>query len=558
MLRLLRLTDFVIVQHVEVELGAGFTVLTGETGAGKSILLDGIGLLLGGRADSSFVRESCTRAELVGLFEVNGSTIDWLTERALIDEAQVDRDADGKARAECWIRRTIDRDGRSRAFINDTPAPVQTLKDLGEMLLDVHGQHASLWLTKLPMQRQLIDDIGGHQPELAKLLQHWQSWQTALEQFQRASAAQSADEQRRERLEWVVGELKLLRPLPGEWEQLSADHKRLSNSAALLQGAQRAHGALTERDNSISSELEELATRLRQLGASDPALEPIAQSLQEASIAVSEASSQLARYLDKTDLDPQRLQQLDERLSALHTAARKFKVDAQALPALLETESRALQDLQAASDLAGLEKRAQEAEAQYLQAAQQLRKQRAKVATTLAKAVTEKIQTLGMKGAQLSVQLSDANPGPSGIDTVEFQISAHASATPRPLGKIASGGELSRVSLALAVVAAAANPVPTLIFDEADAGVGGAVASMIGELMRNLGNNRQVLCVTHLPQVAALAHEHWLVSKQTSAEGVVTSLQRLAKAQRIDELARMLGGAQISANTRKAAMELMR
>ncbi len=547
MLRVLRLSNFVIVQTLEVDFGRGFTVLTGETGAGKSILIDALGLLLGGRGDTSFVREGASKAELTGIFQATAAANAWLTERAIDISDQ-----------EIVLRRILDSEGRSRAFVNDTPTTLQALRELGESLIDVHGQHASLWLTKTGMQRQLIDDFAGHHELVNQIQAGWKLRQNMHEQMTRAQQAQQGDIERKERLEWVVSELKTLRPVVGEWEELALDHKRLSNAANLIQGARHAHDALSERDHSILQELEQLTTKIGALSSSDPALAPLQELLQQASIAVAEAVDGFSNYLDKANLDPERLSQLDERIGALHTAARKFKTQAIELPALLARESAALESLQAAQDLAGLEKKFQEADAAYLKIAQSLSKGRKQVAKKIAKAVSESLQGLGMVGAQLSVQIETGNPGPTGTDEVEFQIAGHAGASPRPLGKIASGGELSRVSLALAVVAASANPVPTLIFDEADAGVGGAVAEMIGHLMRELGSNRQVLCVTHLPQVAALAHEHWQVSKTTDAQGIRSAITRLDKKARVDEIARMLGGVEITSTTRKHAMELLR
>jgi DNA repair protein RecN (Recombination protein N) len=546
-LRVLRLSNFVIVQTLEVDFGRGFTVLTGETGAGKSILIDALGLLLGGRGDASFVREGSAKAELIGIFQATPAATAWLAEREIEISDQ-----------EIVLRRILDSEGRSRAFVNDTPTTLQALRELGESLIDVHGQHASLWLTKTGMQRQLLDDFAGHHDLMAQVLAAWKLRQQMQDQVTRAQQAQQGDNERKERLEWIVGELKTLRPVEGEWETLALDHKRLSNATNLIQGAQNAHDALSERDHSILQELEQLASKIGILSTSDPALQPLQELLQQASIAVAEAADGFSRYLDKASADPERLSQLDERIGALHSAARKFKTQAVELPALLAREAANLESLQAAQDLAGLEKKYQEADAAFIKLAQVVSKGRKQVAKKIAKSVSDSLQGLGMVGAQLSVQIEAANPGPSGIDEVEFQIAGHAGASPRPLGKIASGGELSRVSLALAVVAAAANPVPTLIFDEADAGVGGAVAEMIGHLMRELGSNRQVLCVTHLPQVAALAHEHWQVSKTTDAQGIRSAITRLDKKARVDEIARMLGGVEITSTTRKHAMELLR
>ncbi len=550
MLRRLHIKDFVIVDQLDLELGPGFTVLTGETGAGKSILIDAIGLLLGLRGEASMIREGKTKADLSAVFDMTPSALSWLTGKELL--------ADSVADTEVILRRVLDADGRSKAFINGTTCTLQMLKELGALLIDIHGQHASLWLTKPAMQRQLLDDIGGHSALLTTVRQHYDQWQHWQKRLDAARSMASDIEEKRERLQWVLEELNSLRPQMGEWQQLTIDHKRLSNAATLMQSAQTCLDSLDDRDLSMLSELEQLTQRLRQQVGNEPLLEPIVQLLEQSGIALSEATHELRAYLEKTDLDDERLKAVDERVSALHGAARKFKVPAEQLPNWYEDKQSEFKALVDSQDIQALTQQTNVAKDAFEQAAKLLTKARQKTAKSTAKTATSHLQGLGMANSSLEFAVNSAAPSQSGIDEVEFQIIAHAKATPKPLGKIASGGELSRVSLALAVVAAVANPVPCLIFDEADAGVGGAVAEMIGQLMRKLGADRQVLCVTHLPQVAALAHTHWQVSKQVGKDNVLSQMQWLDKSKRVDEIARMLGGVEITATTKRHAGELLR
>lgn len=552
MLRLLRLTDFVIVRRLEIDFSNGFNVLTGETGAGKSILIDGLGLLLGARADATFVRDGASRAEVSGEFQITSTVHAWLVERELLDTSDSCETGDP-----LLIRRSIDREGRSRGFVNDRPVTAQSLRELGEQLLDIHGQHASLWLTKPAMQRQLLDDFAQQAPLLAQVRTQWNRWQSATKAHEDAKQAQAANLERRERLEWSVSELDALKPEAGQWESLSAEHKRLANAASLIQGAQQALNSLTERDASIEDEIGNITGRLDSLSHSDEQLTPIVEAMQQAQHAIQEAASQLQRYLDRVDIDPARLAELDERIASLYSAARKYRIAPEELPEFWAKETAALIALRAAADLPGLEEQAKLAQEEFLKSATKLSRVRSKKATEVMNSVSEHLQPLGMKGAQFKVALQPNEGGPHGIDDVEFQLIAHSKSTPKPLAKIASGGELSRISLALAVVAAQANPVSTLIFDEADSGVGGAVAAMIGQMMKSLGQDRQVLCVTHAPQVASSADHHLRVSKGTDSEGVYSQIEVLDRKARIEEIARMLGGSEVTATTRKAATEML-
>ena len=546
MLRELKLTDFVIVQSLGIEFKRGFNVLTGETGAGKSILIDALTLILGGRGDASVIREGASKADLCAEFEATPAVQHWLAERELAGD-------DGGV----WLRRVIDSDGRSKAFINGHPSTLQSLKEVAAMLVDIHGQHASIWLTRSDSQRELLDALAGALPlnETTKVaFIAWKAAQTRLRKAQDATAGYTLE---RERLQWLADELDTLQPQAGEWQLLGDEHKRLANAAELIAGTQAATLALADRDHSIIAEVEQFNHRIRQLALSDKRLEDSCELLDQASISLREAADALSHYVDHAELDPQRLNELDARITLLHTAARKFKVAPDTLADYYAQTKERLVQLSDSQDIAALEQQVQIAGKQFDALADQVSALRKKASTKVGKAVSKGLDGLGMAGATMSIQISPCNAAEHGRDAVEFMISAHAKSAPRPMAKVASGGELSRVSLALAVVAAQANPVPTIIFDEADAGVGGGVAQMVGQLMRELGSTRQVLCVTHLPQVAALGHEHFQVKKVSGKQGMVSQVEHLSREGRVEEVARMLGGVELTATSRKHALELI-
>ena len=546
MLTALRLRDFVIVDQAHLEFSPGFTVLTGETGAGKSILIDALGLALGLRADAGVVREGASRADIAAEFTTDAVLDAWLAERDLAGDA-----------GQVLLRRIVEADGRSRALVNGHPATVAQLREVAESLVEIHGQHASQALLRAEGQRALLDRFAGAQAELAAVGQafgRWRSLERDLEQAQRDSRELSLE---RERLQWQLDELAPLKPEPGEWDALNAEQKRLAHAAALIEGTRGAADALAEADESVASRIHQLLQRLRSLEQLDASLAPTLELLEGAAIQASEAASALAAYAERVDLDPHRLERTEQRIGALFAAARKLKI----APAQLATEFDALQErmhqLELAHDLGALQRHVAQSRAEYDRCAHALSRLRAGAARRLSGGVSERIARLGMKGGSLQISLEAAEPGAAGTDRVEFRVAAHAGATPRPLGKVASGGELSRISLAVSELAAEANPVATLIFDEADAGVGGAVAEVVGDLMRRLGETRQVLCVTHLPQVAARANQHLRVSKAAREGRTVSTIDPLERAARIEEIARMLGGVQITATTRKHAREML-
>ena len=546
MLLSLRLRDFVIVDALDIEFAPGFTVLTGETGAGKSILLDALSLAMGGRADAGVVREGAARADISATFRSTEALDAWLAERDLAGDPGC-----------VLLRRVIDAEGRSRALVNGNPATAALLRELGEQLVDIHGQHAAQSLLRPDGQRRLLDAYAGLGDEARALAEAWSAWRSLARDLEAAEGGQRELALERERLAWQVGELEQLRLAPGEWEQLNEEQKRLAHAASLIEGTRGAADALSESDDALGTRLHQLLQRLRPLAAIDERLREALELLDGAAIQIDEAASALSAYADRVDLDPAKLEQTEQRIGAVFEAARRLRLAPAELPAELETMQQRLRQLDAAQDLDALRARMQAARSRYDTLATALSTARRKAAKRLAEGVSQHLAGLGMAGGRLQIACDPAEPSASGIDQVEFRVAAHAGATPRPLAKVASGGELSRIGLAISVMAAQANPVPTLIFDEADAGVGGAVADAIGELMRRLGDDRQVLCVTHLPQVAAKAHQHFRVSKEAVDSGVFSRIEELDRGARVEELARMLGGADITATTRKHARELL-
>ena len=546
MLRSLRLRDVVIVDAADLEVGPGFTVLTGETGAGKSILLDALGLALGARADAGIVREGAARADVTAEFDADPALEAWLAERELAGDPGV-----------VQLRRTVDADGRSRATVNGQPATAALLREIGERLVDVHGQHAAQSLVRGSGQRDLLDAYAGVLEQvraIGRLHAEWRATQRALEEAEVGGRALALE---RDRLQWQLEEIDALALGEHEWADLNAEQRRLAHAASLIDGTRGAADALADDDEAIVTRLQRLAQRLRPLVEVDPRIGPALELIDSAAIQAGEAAATLADLAARLELDPARLQAVDERIGRVFAAARKLRIAPEALVAEREALRARLAQLAAAGDVEALQERARAARAAYDEAASRLTVARRRAAATLAEGVTAEIGRLGMAGGRLEVAVEPGEPGPAGCDQVEFRVAGHAGASLRPVGKVASGGELSRIGLAIAVLAAQANPVPTLIFDEADAGVGGAVAEVIGELMRRLGETRQVLCVTHLAQVAAKADHHYAVAKQQRSDRTTSLIERLDRGRRVEEIARMLGGLEITATTRRHARELL-
>lgn len=549
MLRSLAIRDFVIVDSVELELSGGFTVLTGETGAGKSILVDALELLVGGRADAVVVREGAERAELAAEFDVApaGALAAHLDANELSGDAGV-----------VLLRRVIDRTGRSRAFVNGRAATLGQLREVGEFLVDIHGQHAHQSLLRPAAQRALLDEHAGAQALVRDTGEAWRSWKRLAALASEAEAQYAQRETERAELQDKAAELKRLAPAQGEWDTLAAEHARLANGSALAAGAQESIDALSESDDSLLARVSAVAARLRSLSEHDSALAPMVEMLASAEAQVGEAARELRHYASRIDLDPEALHGVESRIEALHAAARKFRVRAAELPQLAADVNARLAELELAADPAALQRQVEAAKQACLKLATVLSGRRRSAGSALAKAVSGGMQALAMAGGRFAVQIAALDePAVHGLEDVEFVVASHPSLPLRPLGKVASGGELSRISLALQMVASRSSPVATLVFDEVDSGIGGAVAETVGRSLRALGRERQVLAVTHLAQVAAQGDAQWTVSKGGGRGRVRTSVTRLDRDGRVEELARMLGGAQITPTTRRHAAELL-
>lgn len=550
-LRHISLRDFVIVRELDLDLSKGFSVLTGETGAGKSILIDALQMALGERADSGAVREGAVRCEVSAEFDCPPQA------HAVLE------DAGFEVSDTLLLRRSVDTQGKSRAWVNGSQATATQLRALGEMLLDIHGQHAWQSLTRPDAVRGLLDAYAGLQTDSLKAA--WHTWRQAQQAVQTARNAQDSLSREQERLAWQIGELDKLAPALDEWDELNTQHTRLSHAQALIDAGQTAMGSLdgdeSARLGSATGALGLLAQAIAQLQDQahvEPEFQSISEVLQSSLAQAEDAAHSLQTYLRKTDLDPDRLNELDQRMSQWLSLARRYKRPPEELATLLASWKKELNDLEAASDLPGLEAQEKSAALAYQTEAKKLSQQRKKAAPKLAQAVTSAMQNLGMQGGRFEVALiSLEQAAQHGLEDIQFLVAGHAGSTPRPVGKVASGGELSRIALAIAVTTSELGEAGTLIFDEVDSGVGGAVAETVGRLMKQLGVHRQVLAVTHLPQVASCADHHLLVSKTSSKEGVSSSVTPIAGEQRVTEIARMLGGEKLSATTLAHAREML-
>ncbi|MGH8283601.1 MAG: DNA repair protein RecN [Gammaproteobacteria bacterium] len=552
MLTHIAIRDFAIIDTLELDLGQGMSVLTGETGAGKSILVDALGLVLGDRADADVIRHGAERAEISAEFDVRSlpRINKWLQEQ--------DLSADG----ECILRRIIGRDSRSRGQINGHSAPLQLLKELGEQLVDIHGQHEHQSLLRPAAQLALLDGFANQGELLERIAKLYDDWKTARERLVELHSAAENRDNRLELLRHQVSELDALALQAGEITRLDEEHRRLANSGKLLEGAQSALNRLYENEEvSVYQMLHQVLSTLSSMSELDPQLKNVCETLVNAQVQVSDASETLRHYVANADLDPQRLEWVEVRMGSIHDLARKHHVEPDALPdvhAKLQTELHELEH----ADVALQELEAELARLQdtYRKTATQLSRQRTRVAADLIRSITSVMQELGMPGGRFAIELrTDPERFTAhGIDLAEFQVSANKGQPVKPMAKVASGGELSRIALAIQVVAAQASAIPCMIFDEVDAGIGGGVAEIVGRRLRSLGKKRQVLCVTHLPQVASQAHHHLRVVKETRGNNTLTHIEALEdKKTQIDELARMLGGVEITETTRKHAREMI-
>jgi DNA repair protein RecN (Recombination protein N) len=552
MLTHINIRNFAIADAVEVEFGPGMTVLTGETGAGKSILIDALGLVLGDRADNSVIRHGSERAEISVGFELrhHAAATDWLQDHEL--------DADG----ECQLRRIINRAGRSRGFINNQPVPMQSLRELGERLVDIHGQHEHQSLLHAAVQRQLLDAYAGHAALLTGSAARYREWATTRDALEQALHSGEDRDARIDLLRYQVQELDALGLERAEVESLGHDHDRLANAeqlqAACQQGLERLNA---ETGTSAFQLVSHTLGELEELARLDQRLETTTGLLNEIMVLVQECADGLRGYAEGLEIDPGRLRQLEERMGVLHDLARKHHCKPDELPDLHEQLRSELDSLEhAGRDLAELQSRLEAQANDYRAAAQQLSASRVKAARKFGKQVSADMQQLGMPGGVFEVVIhheADRSFSPQGMDHIEFMTSANPGQPPGPLAKVASGGELSRISLAIQVICLKGEHIPTLIFDEVDTGIGGGVAEIVGQKLRALGEDRQVFCVTHLPQVAALANRQLQVSKLTGDDTTRTRVRPLDEAERIDELARMLGGVRITRQTREHAREML-
>ncbi|WP_018606373.1 DNA repair protein RecN [Uliginosibacterium gangwonense] len=549
MLRRLLIQDFVLVDRLELDFHSGFGALTGETGAGKSILLDALSLLLGERAEGGVVRTGRDKADLMAEFDLvaDSEAAKWLAEQDL-----------GSDEPFVLVRRVVDNNGRSRSYINGMPATAAQLRELSEFFADIHGQHAHHALLKPEAQRQMLDTLAGQLGVAREVSAHYREWQTARQARQDAEKGVEALVHERELLNFQIKELAALEFSAPDWENLNQEHARLANAAALLEGAGTALDAVSEGEMPLAGETSRIAARLEELSGFDPAMAEIAELLSDAAIRLEEAAHALRRYRDRVELDPARLTEVEQRIEAIVGASRKYRVQPEGLPELLAKCEARLAEITELADPEALRVREDAAHRVYEARAKQLSEARLAKAISLSESVSEAMQELAMAGGRFEVALlPEAEGTANGFERVEFQVAANPHQPVRPLAKVASGGELSRIGLAIQVIASEAQSVPTLIFDEVDVGIGGSVAEIVGRRLRELGCNRQVLCVTHLPQVAAQADWQWKVLKETHNGVTLSRLQVLDEQGRVEEIARMLGGVNITETTRSHAAELL-
>ncbi len=551
MLRHIHIRNFAIIDHIAIDFADRLSVMTGETGAGKSILIDALGLLLGERAGSEVIRNDAERAELEALFSATPSVQAKLHELGLEDES-----------GECLLRRVIAREGASRAWVNGRSVNLSTLRELGSLLVDIHGQHEHQQLLRPAAQRELLDAYANHPALLAQVKNAYDAWRSTQQRLSELHDHQAQRSQRLELLEHQLHELHALKLAADEWPKLEAEHRRLAQAGKLLQ---LTHGALalldegSDSQKSLHRQVAQLAHQFEAAQADDAALSNISELLQQAEINLAEAIASLQGYVSDLELDPARLQSLEARLSSLHDLARKHRIRPEQLYAHQQALAEEYATLaQGAASLDELTAQLAKHEHAYRQAADALHASRQRAAQTLSDAVTTAIRGLGMPHAHFAIQLaSEETFSPHGLDRIDMLVTTNPGQPLQPLGKVASGGELSRISLALRVQTAAQGDIETLIFDEVDTGIGGSVAEIVGRLLAQLGQSRQVLCVTHLPQVAAQGQHHFNVQKQQDAHSTRTLIRPLNAAERIDELARMIGGVNISAQTRTLAEEML-
>ena len=548
MLLALSLQNFVIVEKLNLNFQNGFTVLTGETGAGKSITLDAIALLLGDKADYSQIRTGANEAQLSALFDISEHPAlqAELREQGLLDDDST----------ELAIRRTIDIKGKSRSYINNQAATLAQLKHIGSQLIDIHGQNAHQSLNQEAAQRQLLDAFSGSLKLVEQTQAAYQTWQSAQQALNEAQTQAEHIAIERERLEWQYNELDQLAPEAGEWESLNQSHDSLANAAELLQAASEVQDYI-DNDNGIARQISRSQRTLGKLAHIEPRFAESLEMLDSIEAELSEISRNLGDVLSDIEINPHELQAKEERIGDLMSTARKYRIEPEELPNKLAEIQAALQQLEAAADIEALQKNVAQAQDAYMQIAQQLSSARHKAASKLAHETTEHMQTLAMKGAKFHIELQPSSPTAHGLEHIQYQVAANKGTPLRALNKVASGGELARISLSIQVVTSQYTQVPTLIFDEVDTGIGGGVAETVGRALRTLGKQHQVLAITHLPQVAACGEHHWQVAKHSEGEQTVSEISVWDDSTRVNEIARMLGGETLTDTTRRHAAEML-
>ncbi len=546
MLQSLSIRDFIIVEALDLEFSSGFTTLTGETGAGKSILIDALSLALGERNDGDVIRAGAERADISATFLNNENAAIFLENNAL------------QGASVLVLRRVIYSDGRSRGFINGVAVTIGQLKELGELLVDIYSQNAHHSLLKTSTQRQILDEFSGSLELANQVAKQYKTWANLHQQRLEIEKNSAAFADELAELRDKTRELQQLNFAVEEWQELQAEHHRLANGAALLSGLEACIAQLSDNEPAVESMLAQVQSRLINLVEFDAQLKEAADGVDSALIQIEEATRALNRYLQRAELDPERLAEVEGRIQAVHNTARKYRAKPEELPDLLNVCQARMTELEGFANDGALAKQEAEALTTYQTSAKQLSNKRVDAAKTLSQKISAEMQRLSLSGGKFEVALQPYEASSNGLETVEFLVAGHAGVEPRPLNKVASGGELSRISLALHVTTASQGSVPCMIFDEVDVGIGGGVAEVVGQLLKQLGAERQVLVITHLPQVAAQAAQHLQVSKTQQNGATLSHIQTLSQQERIEEIARMLGGIQITETTRSHAKEMLK
>lgn len=550
MLCTLNIRDFVIVDKLDLEFSEGFTALTGETGAGKSILIDALQLLFGARSDTEVIRNGAQKADLTAAFTINNKIKTWLEERDL-----------SGINCELVLRRTLDIKGRSRSWINGTPCSLSQLKELSQMLVVIHGQHAHQSLLRKGAQLEMLDAYSGLRPAAEAVKNAWNDWKTAQRILEEAREKQAYNQGELERMQWFLEDVKQLSPSRGEWGKLNEEHTKLSRYNDIIDSCQRAREVLTEADSSALELVDSAISAVGDVSDVDKKLEDIYTQLNEAREIIDSASSDVEHYLDRTDFDEGRFEELDSRINLYLELSRKYRIEPEELFEEARKTKERVVEMEGLSDLTALFNKAHDAKLVYDKKAAELSKERRKGALRMQKSITDVMQTLAMAGGSFEVAVTPLEtPSSTGIDHCEFLVAGHSGVPRRSLSKVASGGELARISLAIAVTDTMSASVDTLIFDEVDSGIGGAVAETVGRLLAQLGEHQQVLCVTHLPQVASCASHHFKIEKKAEQEGLapISTVYQLSDEQRVQEIARMMGGLKITQKTLDHAREMLK